>query len=254
LNNSDVSEVISNIKTTTNIKEAVSTADYVQESVFENYDVKKTVFKKIDSNAPKHTIIASSTSGLLMSEIQKAANRPERCVSVHPNLPTHLIPLVEIVGGDKTSKEAINTTYELMIRVGKDPVILKKEIPGFIINRFNAAILREAIDLVDKGIASVQDIDNAFCKGIGLRDPFIGPLIRIHLAGNGVDKFLKNYAQSYRYRWESMETWTTIPPSAVKKVVNGVNEMDIVRTKTIEEINKWRDEKLIKILKILRTE
>ena len=87
--------------------------------------------------------------------------------------------------------------------------------------------------------------------GIGLRDPIIGPFLRTHLAGGGVERFLEHLSQSYRYRWETMETWTSIPPSAAKKMISGVKEMKIVRTKTIEEIKEWRDGMLVKLLDCL---
>jgi 3-hydroxyacyl-CoA dehydrogenase len=112
--------------------------------------------------------------------------------------------------------------------------------------------LREAIDLVDKDVASPEEVDKAFCMGIGLRDPIIGPFLRIHLAGNGIERFIENYSQSYRNRWETMETWTSIPPSAAKKVIRSVKEMEVVRTKTLEEIKNWRDEMLVKLLKLIR--
>jgi 3-hydroxypropionate dehydrogenase (NADP+) len=138
-----------------------------------------------------------------------------------------------------------------MKELGKTPVVLNREVPGYIVNRLQAALLREAIDLVDKGIASAEDVDKAFCMGVGLRDPLIGPFLRIHLAGDGVERFIENYSRSYQYRWETMETWTSIPPSAAKAIVKGVNEMEVVRTKTLEEIKSWRDEKLAKLLKVI---
>jgi 3-hydroxyacyl-CoA dehydrogenase len=173
-------------------------------------------------------------------------------VLVHPVLPVYLIPLVEIVGGEQTSRETVIATYNFMKRLGKIPVLLKREVPGYIINRLQAALLREAIDLVDKGVASAEDVDKAFCMGIGLRDPIVGPFLRIHLAGDGVERFIENYSQSYRYRWETMETWTSIPPSAAKKIVRGVKEMGIVRSRTLEEIKNWRDGMLVKLLKVIR--
>lgn len=239
------------IKTTTHIAEAVENADYVQESVPDNYDVKKKVFKEMDEMAPDHAILASSASGLIMTEIQKVTTRPGRCVLVHPILPTHLIPVVEIVGGKETSPDTVKTAHEFMKGLGKTPVVLKREVHGYIVNRLQAALLREAIDLVDKGVVSAEELDKAFCMGIGLRDPLIGPLLRIHLAGGGVERFIENYSQSYRYRWESMETWTSIPPSAAKAVVKSVNEMEVVHKKSLEEIQSWRDEMLVKLLRVI---
>lgn len=250
----EVETAFNRIETTRSIEEAVSGVEYVQESVAERYDVKKDVFKKMDASASEHTILASSTSGLLMTEIQKATTRPERCVIAHPILPTYLMPLVEIVGGEKTSRETVPATYNFMLKIGKTPVLLNREVPGHIVNRLQAALLREAIDLVDEGVASVEDVDKAFCMGIGLRDPILGPFLRIHLAGGGVERFINNYSQSYSYRWKTMETWTSIPYSAAKKVIKGVNEMEVVRTKTLEEIERWRDEKLVRLLKVISEE
>jgi 3-hydroxypropionate dehydrogenase (NADP+) len=246
--------VLGRIKTCTRIGDAVCHADYVQESVPDRYEIKKQVFKEMDGAAPDHAILASSSSGLLMTEIQKTTKRPQRCVLVHPILPVYLIPVVEIVGGDQTSRETVMVAYHLMKELRRTPVLLKREVPGYIVNRLQAALLREAISLVDKGIASAEDVDRAFCMGSGLRDPLIGPFLRIHLAGKGVEGFIENYSQSYRFRWETMETWTSIPPSAAKEIVKEVKEMEVVRTKTLEEITKWRDEMLIRLLKVMREE
>jgi 3-hydroxypropionate dehydrogenase (NADP+) len=141
--------------------------------------------------------------------------------------------------------------YDFMKKLRKLPVLLKREVPGYIINRLQAALVREAIDLVDKGVASAEDVDKAFCMGIGLRDPIIGPFLRIHLAGGGVERFIETFSQSYHYRWKTMETWTSIPPLAEKKMVRSVREMEVVRTKTLEEIEKWRDEMLVKLLHVM---
>lgn len=247
----EANAALKRIKTSLHIGEAVCHADYVQESVPDHYDVKKQVFKEMDVAAPNHAILASSSSGLLMTEIQKVTTRPQRCVLVHPVLPVYLIPLVEIVGGEQTSRETVIAAYDLMKKIGKIPALLKREVPGYIVNRLQAALLREAIDLVDKDVASAEDVDKAFCMGIGIRDPIIGPFLRIHLAGSGVERFIENYSQSYRNRWETMETWTSIPPSAAKKIVKGVKEMEVVRTKTLEEIKNWRDKMLVKLLKVI---
>ncbi len=251
LRQGEAEAALKRIKTTTHIEEAVGHADYVQESVPDDYAVKKQVFKEMDARAPAHAILASSASGLVMTEIQKVTTRPGRCVLVHPILPAQLIPVVEIVGGEKTAPETVEAARRFMQQLGKTPVVLKREVPGYIVNRLQAALLREAIDLVDKGVATAEDVDKAFCMGIGLRDPLIGPFLRMHLAGNGVERFIENYSQSYHYRWESMETWTTIPSSAKNRVVESANEMAVVRTKTIEDIKGWRDEMLVKLTKLV---
>jgi 3-hydroxypropionate dehydrogenase (NADP+) len=234
------------------IGEAVCHADYVQESVPDDYDLKKQVFREMDAAAPDHAILASSSSGLLMTEIQKVTTRPRRCVLVHPVLPVYLIPLVEIAGGEQTSHETLIAAHDFMKNLGKVPVLLKREVSGYIVNRLQAALLREAMDLIDKGVASAEDVDKAFCMGIGLRDPIIGPFLRIHLAGGGVERFIENFSRSYGHRWETMESWTSIPPSAAEKMVRSVREMEVVRKKTLEEIKDWRDRMLVKLLRLIR--
>jgi hypothetical protein len=102
-------------------------------------------------------------------------------------------------------------------------------------------------------VASAEEVDQAFCTGMGMRDPFIGPLLRAHLAGNGIENFVENYAESYRLRWESMATWNTISPEVRGNVVNSVNEMPIIRDNSLEAIKGWRDKMLMEILKLDRT-
>lgn len=249
LGNGQTEASIARVRTTTRISEAVAEADYVQESVPDKYEIKKEVFREMDAWAPAGAILASSASGLLMTEIQKAVARPDRCVLAHPVLPAHLIPVVEIAGGIQTSAEALESVRCFMERIGKTPVVLKKEVSGYIVNRLQAALIREAIDLVDKGVASPEDVDTAYCRGIGLRSPLIGPFLRMHIAGEGIEDFLTNFGESYRYRWESMETWTAIPRSAFSAVVEGTAQMKTVRDKSPAEIRKWRDEMLIRLLK-----
>jgi len=247
-----VEDSLARIKTTKDIAEAVATADYVQESVPDNYDIKRPVFREMDAAAKPSAILASSASGLLMSEIQPAVATPERCILVHPMLPAHLVPTVEIAGGRQTSPETVAATRSFMEKLGKTPVVLKKEVSGYIVNRLQAALMREAIDLVDKGVATPEDIDTAFCQGIGLRSPITGPFLRMHLAGEGIADFLKNFMESYRYRWESMATWTTVPGAAVEAVVEGTETMDIVKRKSLAEIRSWRDEMLVKLLRTMK--
>ncbi len=252
LKDNKIKTTLKRIKTTLNLAEAVSQVDYVTESVPDRYPIKKKIFREMDKLAPESTILASSSSGLLMIEIQKVTTKPERCVMTHPILPLHIIPLVEIVGGAMTSKDTIMKTRDFMVQLGKIPIVLNKEVPGYIINRLQAALLREAISLVANGVASANDVDRAFCIGAGLRDPIFGPYLRAHVAGGGIESFIEKLHQSYKIRWKSMETWTEIPQSAIQKVIKSVNEMEAIRTKPLREIEMLRDEKLIQILRLMR--
>lgn len=250
----EIEQSLERIHLTTRIEDAVSAADYIQESVPDDIDIKRQVFQQIDAAAKDDAIIASSSSGLLMADIQTAAAHPGRCVLVHPFLPVHLIPLIEICGGPQTSPDTIKIARDFMQKLGKTPIVLKKEVPGYIVNRLQAAILREAMDLVDKGVATAEDIDTAFCKGAGLRDPFIGPFLRAHLAGNSVENFFKRYDQSYKDRLKTMGSWDAFPPSAVTAVIEDVNKMEMVANHSMDELKTWRDNKLISLLEITDTE
>jgi len=250
----DVRSAIKHVEISTDIVEAVKKADFVQESVFESYQVKKEVFSKMDEAASKETVLASSTSGLMMTEIQKAAKRyPERCIVAHPWNPSYLVPLVELSPGKLTSTETIERTFKIMESIGKVPVVLKKEVPGFIANRLSVALWREALDLVDRGVASVEDIDRAVSAGPGIRWAIMGPYLTYHLGGGpGGLEYLMRHIGPAKSEWlESMAKWTSTPESAVEKAIKGVCEMEIVHEKSFEELEKWRDEKLVQLLKLL---
>ena len=251
LNRGEAAGALKRIKTTCNLAKAVENADYVQESVFDAYDTKKQIFKEMDALAPESAILASSSSGLLMTEIQKAVAAPQRCLLAHPYLPVHLMPLVEVVGGRQTSPDALTATCDLMEKVGKIPVRLRREVCGYIANRLQAALLREAIDLVDSGVASAEAVDKAFRLSLGLRGPILGPLLRAHLAGDGIARFFENYSESYHTRWESMATWTSPSSRAARANIKSIQEMEILRTKKLPEIKTWRDDMLVQILKVV---
>jgi carnitine 3-dehydrogenase len=249
----DVESALGRIKTTSNISEAVAEADYVQESTFERYEEKKTVFKEMDSAAPAQTILASSSSGLLMTEIQRATEKPERCLVAHPWNPPHLIPLVELVPGERTSQEAVKATYDFMVKVGKVPIVLRKEVPGHIANRLQAAVWREAIALVDRGVASVEDVDKALYAGPGIRWAFMGSNMTLHLGGGpgGLEYFIEHLGPAFSVWWSDMDTWTSISPTRARKVVEGLKQVDFVQRRTMAELVEWRDERLVELLKIL---
>jgi 3-hydroxybutyryl-CoA dehydrogenase len=146
----------------------------VQESVAENYEIKQQVFKELDSYTQPDAILASSSSGLLMTPIQQVTNHPGRCLIAHPFNPPHLIPLVELVPGDKTDELTVLRMKDFYEKLGKVPVVLKKAVPGHIANRLALALWREAVDLVIQGIASVEDVDKAVSAGPGLRWAVMG--------------------------------------------------------------------------------
>lgn len=246
-------EALGRIKVTTSLKRAVEEADYIQESVFESYKVKKDIFRQMDAASSPDAVLASSTSTLRMTTIQKVVKRPERCIVAHPWNPPHLMPLVEIIPGKRTSTVTIVSTREFMEQLGKVPVLQKKEVPGTIGNRLAAALWREAINLVDKGVAELEEVDKAASAGPGIRWAILGPHLSYHLGGGqgGIEHFISHLGPAMEARWRSLAAWTSIPQSAKKKLVEGVKNAKLIREKPMNEVARWRDEKLVELLKVL---
>ena len=247
----EVAESAARITVTEGLGQAVAGVQLVQENVAENYEIKQQVFKSMDAETGSDVILASSSSGLLMSEIQKVTRHPGRCLIAHPFNPPHLIPLVELVPGEATDPEKIATMKRFYERLGKVPVVLKKAVPGHIANRLALALWREAVDLVVQGIASVEDVDKAVCAGPGLRWALMGPHLIYHLGGGegGMDHFLEHFGPAFKPWWESMATWTTLPPETKIMLTEGLKKE--IGSRSLSDITRWRDEKLSGLLKII---
>lgn len=249
---SSPNEIADRIKIMASLEQAASNADYIQESVAEDYHVKKDVFSVLDQVTSPRTVLASSSSGLLMSEIQTAVSRPERCLVAHPFNPPHLVPLVELVPGPRTAPETVAITKQFFKDLGKTPVVLKREIPGHIANRLAAALWREAMDLVLSGVASVEDVDQALCAGPGLRWAFMGQHLIYHLGGGsgGLAAFIDHLAPAFEMWWPSLAEWKSFPTGAKEQLVAGVEAE--MAGRDFSEVLRWRDEKLIGVLKAVR--
>ena len=247
-------KAIAAIQCAPSLKELAADADLVQESVAERYDVKKEVFTKLEEFAPSDCIFASSSSGLLISEIQKDMNHPERFLIAHPFNPPHLIPLVELVPGKKTNPDLIKFTADFFQNLGKTPVILKKEVPGHIANRLQAALWREATQLVIDGVATLEDVDKALYAGPGIRWALMGQHMIFHLGGGingGIGYFVDHIGVSFEKLWQDMAKWESLPPETKQKLVTGIEEQ--TQGKEIKEIATWRDKKLVELLKVIRS-
>ena len=243
---------VKRLETTTSLGEALEGANYVQESVYESLKVKCPLYAEMDELAPKGVVFASSTSGLLMTDIAKDMRRhPERAIVAHPWNPVHLVPLVELSPGAKTSRETTDLTYRVMEDIGRVPVVLKNEAPGFIANRLSAVLWREALNLVDQGVASVEDVDKALRAGPGIRWAIMGPYMTYHLGGGkGGIEYLMRHIGASKAKWlETTATWTEAPESVVQKAIDGVDEM--VGGKSLEELEAWRDKYLLELNKLL---
>lgn len=229
--------------------EAAAGAAFVQENGPEREEPKIALFEEIGAAAPPDTVIASSSSGLLISRISKKCRNPERCVIGHPFNPPHLIPLVEVVGGETTSARAIDRAMDFYRAAGKHPIHIRKEVSGHVANRLQAALWREAVHLVAEGVVSVSDADAAIAHGPGLRWALMGPHLTFHLAGGegGMTNFMAHLAPAV-WSWMDDLGAPRLTPELKKTIVDGVAEEAGVRS--IADLQAWRDRKLIEILKV----
>jgi carnitine 3-dehydrogenase len=229
------------------LAEAVRGVDFVQESGPERVDLKTSLFAELDALVPPEVILASSSSGLMMSSIQSRCRHPERCVIGHPFNPPYLVPLVEVVGGARTSPENLDRAMAFYTRVGKQPILLRKEARGHVANRLQAALWREAIHLVATGVASVADVDAAVRLGPGLRWSFMGPHLTFHLAGGngGMKHFLEHLAGPVGTWWDDLGK-PNLDEEVRASLIEGVREEAAGRT--IAELEAMRDEKLVQLL------
>jgi carnitine 3-dehydrogenase len=227
---------------------AAKGAAFVQESGPEREDIKIELFATLDAALPPETVIATSSSGLLISRVSAKCKHPERCVIGHPFNPPHLIPLVEVVGGAKTSPEAIAKAMDFYREIGKRPIHIKKEVRGHVANRLQAALWREAVHLVNEGVVSVADADAAIAYGPGLRWALMGPHLTFHMAGGegGMAHFMSHIGPAIQ-SWMDDLGAPQLTPQTQQKIIDGVAEQAAGRS--IADLQRWRDRKLIDILK-----
>jgi carnitine 3-dehydrogenase len=232
---------------TSDMKEALAAADFVQENAPERPDFKIKLFADIDDATPPRAIIASSSSGITMDVIQSGCKRPERCVIGHPFNPPHIIPLVEVVGGAKTSDETIKRTLEFYAAIGKKPIRLHKSLPGHVANRFQAALYKEVLYLVQQGVLSVEDADTAISFGPGLRWGVMGPSLQWHVGGgtNGIHHFMEHLMTPLAGIISSLST-PDVTDALKQSVVDGVTRE--AGTRSVEELARRENEVLAGLL------
>lgn len=229
---------------------ALADVDFVQENAPEREDFKIDLFARIDAILPPHVIVASSSSGLIMSRLQSRCQHPERFVIGHPFNPPHLIPLVEVVGGDKTSADTIDRSIAFYQAMGKYPIRLNKEVPGHIANRLQAAVWREAIHLAAENVASVADIDAAVSQGPGLRWALFGPHMTFNLGGGegGLTQFMHHLLGPVQTWWDDLGA-PVVTPELQRKLIEGVNAE--AGQHSIADLVQTRDAQLTALIKTL---
>jgi 3-hydroxyacyl-CoA dehydrogenase len=232
------------------LTDAVKDVDLVQENGPEKIEFKKTLYRQLDELLHPSVIIASSSSGLTMSEIQSACEmHPERCVIGHPFNPPHLIPLVEIVGGAKTSEATIQRAAEFYTSIGQRTVRVNKEMPGHVANRLQAALAREVYYLVAEGVVSAADVDTALCWGPGLRWGVMGNMMLNHLGGGpgGIEHFFQQFTGPMTAWWKTLGS-PVLTPEVQKKLINSVHAE--VGSRSIDELAAERDEVLLGLIEL----
>src|SRR5690606_17572300 len=206
--------------------DALKDVDFVQENGPENLEFKIDLFGRMDAALPADVVLASSSSGLLISKVQSACRHPQRVVLGHPFNPPHLIPLVEVIGGEHTSPEMLKAAMDFYTAIGKSSVNPRKEVKGHIANRLQAALWREAFHLVDQGVATARDIDIAISQGPGLRWALLGPFMNLHLSGGrgGIEHLLDHLGGPIEDWWKDLGS-PSITPELKRKVAEQVREV-----------------------------
>jgi 3-hydroxyacyl-CoA dehydrogenase len=239
-----------NLTFTPVLAQALTDVDLVQENGPERLEFKQDLYRQLDELLPPHVIIASSTSTLPMSSIQVGAVlHPERCVVGHPFNPPHLMPLVEIVGGTKTSEETIQRAMEFYTSIGKQAVRLNKELRGHVANRLQFAVAREVYYLVSEGVLSAADVDTALSWGPGLRWGVMGNMMLNHLGGGpgGIEHFFHQFAGPMTAGWKDLGS-PELTPEVQKKLIDAVHAE--VGSRSIEELETERDEMLLGLVEL----
>ena len=234
------------------LADAVSEAAFVQESGPETTELKAALLSDLDAHTPVGVVVASSSSGLMPSVLQDMTpEHPERVLVGHPFHPSHLVPLVEVVPGRRTSPEAVATATAVYRALGKRPVLVRQEVPGHVTNRLQAALWREAYSLVERGVATVADIDTAISSGPGLRWALLGPLVGQHLSGGA-----GGMAHTLEHLGPPAQTWMDdlgapqLTPALAALLVDGVD--DELHAVDQSAMVAERDDLLVALLELKR--
>lgn len=236
-----------NVSFYSSAEEAVEGAAFIQENVPERIEVKHALYREIESVLDANAVIASSASGLTLSEMQAGFDDPSKLVLGHPFNPPHLIPLVEVMGNDKTATGKVEKAEAFYKAVGKVTIRVNKEVPGHVANRLQAAVWREAIHMVASGVASVEDVDTAMWAGPGLRWAVMGPHMLFHLGAGegGLEEFCERYTDSFNRWWDDLGE-LHLTEDIAKQLVQGVEQESGNVPAAV--LSKKRDEMLAAIL------
>ena len=234
------------------ISEVAKSCELIIEAVPERLSIKQSAYEEIESSADKNLVIASSTSGILPSDLQAKMKHPERLLVAHPFNPVYLLPLVEIVGGSKTSKNVIEETSKIFTNIGMFPLHIKKEIPAFIADRLLESVWREALWLVNDDIATTEEIDDAIRYGFGLRWAQMGLFETYRLAGGeaGMRHFISQFGPCLEWPWTHLMDVPEFTDELIEKVSSQSDHQS--GQFSIDELMEKRDDNLVDFLKVLK--
>ena len=240
---------LKNFKYVTSIEEAVKNADFIQECVSENYKVKTNLMKIISKIAKSNAIISSSSSGLLPTRIYSKCKNPARAMIGHPFNPVYLCPGVEIVAGKKTKKNYLNKANKFYKSISMNPIMVKKELPGYLADRLQEALWREALHIINEGYATTKDLDRAIEDGPGLRWSLMGTFLTFHLAGGkaGMKHMLKQFGPALKLPWTKLKA-PKLSKKLSTRVIKGTKQQ--AKGKSVSAISNIRDEYLVNLQKL----
>ena len=240
---------LENFKYVTNIEDALKDADFIQECAPENYKLKTKLMKIIGKYSKINAIISSSSSGLLPSKIYLKCKNPSRAIIAHPFNPVYMLPGIEIVPGRKTSAKTLKKAKKFYESISMNPIMLKKELPGFLSDRLQEALWREALHIVNEGYASTQDLDRAVEDGPGMRWSLMGTFLTFHLAGGkaGMKHMLEQFGPALKLPWTKLKA-PKLSKKLSNRVISGTKKQS--RGKSVDTIAKIRDEYLLNLQKL----
>jgi carnitine 3-dehydrogenase len=236
---------------TTDLNAMARQADFIQENIPEQLELKQRVLAAVSAHAPPDVVIASSTSGLLPSDLQRDMHAPERFLVAHPFNPVYLLPLVELVGGKQTSAAALDAASTFMTYIGMHPLRVRREVPGHLTDRLQEAIWREILHMVNEGVATTGELDDAIVYGPGLRWAAMGTNLIYHLAGGdtGMRHMLKQFGPCLKWPWTKLEA-PELTESLIDAMVAGTQAQAAGRS--IRELERLRDDCLVAIQQVLK--
>ena len=241
--------LIKNLKFFNSLEKALSNVDFVQESVLENYKVKTDLIQKISKYVKSNVIISSSSSGLLPSKIFSKCKNPQRGIIGHPFNPAYLLPAVEIVPGKKTTRKFLSEANKYYKSISMRPIMLKKELPGYLSDRLQEALWREGLHIINENYATTQELDRAIEDGPGLRYSIMGTFLTFHLAGGnaGMKHMLKQFGPALKLPWTKLKA-PKLTNKLSDKLISGTKKQ--AKGKSINMLSNIRDQYLVDVLKI----